>query len=478
MLPCLHSFCLPCLTKVSGINEAKENGTIETLQCPTCKEIAPLQENGVQHFPKDLRKAYEAEVAECIVKLSSDKEECDRCVRKNTGPGIAFCTNCNEFLCKTCKEDHLSWRKTLNHEIISTCEKGKVNGGSLFNQCVEQPSQCTRQGHEVLKYYCGKCEVLICHDCIELDHSNHRSQCNLVNSFAAKAIESFKADVIRSQEAIVELDAAIAQCKNISKQVQQKKKEVDDKITKSLAQVRDTLLVKNEEICLQKVTNLEMQVSELKKLRDGLNHASGMSTAAQSHTVSQQLSTKKLLSDRAALLLKKVSTTSLIPMETDTFITKIADPATISQMVSLGDIESGSHAASSLCDVEYIPRAIVGKKRIIKVTTRNEDGKRFPIGGETVEAKLSLLGSKDPVISGKVTDHGDGTYQLSFTPESSGEHELLVTIAGRHVKNSPFIFKVRQPRINPFTSILAEEDTYSTCSEVTFLSCSLWCGPD
>ena len=468
MLPCLHSFCLLCLNKVSEINGAKK-----TLQCPTCKEIAPLQENGVQAFPKDLRKACEAEVANYMAKLSRNKEECDRCVRKNFGPAIAFCINCHEFLCKACKEDHLLWRKTLNHEIISTGEKKETNEGNLFSKCVKQPSQCPQQDHEILKYYCGKCNVVMCHDCIELDHSDHRSECNLLESVAAIAMKSLKLEQVRSQKAITELGAAIAQCKKASQQVQQKKKEVDKKITKSLARVRDTLLAKNEEICLQKVTSLEMQVSELQKLQDGLNHASGMIATAQSHTAAQQLSTKKLLSNRAALLLEKVSTTSLIPMETDTFITKIADPATISQMVSLGDIESGSHAASSLCDVEYIPRAIVGKKRTIKVTARNEDGKRFPIGGETVEAKLSLLGSKDPVISGKATDHGDGTYLLSFIPESSGEHELHVTIAGRHVKNSPFILKVRQPRITPFSSLSCRKKIYTQPSHVCY-ACAPW----
>ena len=460
MLPCLHSFCLPCLVKVCEIK-----GTNETLECPTCNEKALLQSDGVNDFPKDLRKAYEAEVAEYMVKLGSNKEECDRCVRKNTGPAIAFCTNCREFLCKSCKEEHHSWRKTLNHEIITTGEeKVNKNGSDLFNQSIEQLSQCPQPDHEVLKYYCGKCEVLICRDCIELDHNDHRSQCNLVKSVAAQAMEGLKEGLGRSQEAIANLDTAIDQCKMVSKQVEQRKKEVQKKISDSLTKVRNALLAKNEEICLQKITGLKMQENELQRLRDGLKLASEMITATQSHTASQQLSTKKLLSDRAALLLEKVSIAPLNPQESDTFVTKVADSEVISQMVSLGDINGGPYAASSSCDASFIPRAVVGKERIIKVTTRNEKGELYPNGGEMVQAKLSVLGSTDLLIIGKTTDNEDGTYTLSFTAQSAGENELHVTIAGRHVKGSPFIIKVREPRNTPYTSLSSCQKSINTKS--------------
>ena len=457
MLPCLHSFCLPCLVKVCEIK-----GTSETLECPTCNEKAVLQSDGVNGFPKDLRKAHEAEVAEYMVKLGSNKEECDRCVRKDTGHAIAFCKNCREFLCKTCREEHHSWRKTLNHEIITTGEeKGNKNESDLFSQSTEQLSQCPRPDHEVLKYYCGKCEVLICRDCIELDHNDHRGQCNLVKNVAAQAMEGLKEGLGRSQEAIAYLDTAINQCKKVSEQVGQRKVEIDKQISNSLTKVKNALLAKNEEICLQKITGLKMQENELQGLRDGLKLASGMIIAAQSHTASQQLSTKKLLSDRAALLLEKASIAPLNPQESGTFVTKITDPDIISQMVSLGDINGGPHAASSSCDVGFIPRAVVGKERIIKVTTRNEKGELYPNGGEMVEAKLSVLGSKDLPITGKSIDHEDGTYSLSFIAQSAGENELHVTIAGRHLKGSPYIIKVREPRSTPYTSLSCQK-TIST----------------
>ena len=103
MLPCLHTFCLPCLAKASEIQGAKE-----ALQCPSCDEKAPLRDGGVHTFPKHLRKEHEVDVARYRSKFDSEAGvECTRCLRKNAGSAVAFCTNCCEFLCKLCREDHL-----------------------------------------------------------------------------------------------------------------------------------------------------------------------------------------------------------------------------------------------------------------------------------------------------------------------------------------------------------------------------------
>ena len=449
MLPCLHSFCAQCLAKVSEIKGAKE-----ALQCPTCNEKAPLQESGVNAFPKNLRKMYEAEVAQCSLKVKGGKENCDDCGRS---VAVAFCVNCCEFLCKSCDDHHRLSRKTKKHKILATGEMGKENEESVLSNYPEQPMHCSVHTDEVMKVYCEKCDELICRDCMEFEHNDHRSQCNRVERIAAKAMESLKMSLESSDEAIATLDNSIALCKKVCQKVETRKKEVDNMITRSLNQVREALLAKNEEIRLRKITGLEMQMSELKRVRDGLSLASDMITATQSHTPAQQLSTKKVMAERAALLLQQFRGSDLTPLESDGFLTKVAEPTTISQMISLGQISGGSHAASSTCDVGYMPRAVVGKERTIKVTARDEEGELFPNGGEVVEAKLSLMGSQEPVIRGKTSDHGDGTYSVSFTAQSAGEHELQVTIASRHIRGSPFTVTARHPRTTPYTSLACQK---------------------
>ena len=36
-----------------------------------------------------------------------------------------------------------------------------------------------------------------------------------------------------------------------------------------------------------------------------------------------------------------------------------------------------------------------------------------------------------------VEDHGDGTYTITLTPQTAGPHQLLITMDGQHVQNSP-----------------------------------------
>ena len=453
MLPCLHTFCLPCLAKASEIQGAKE-----ALQCPSCDEKAQLRDGGVHAFPKHLRKEHEVDVACYRSKFDSEAGvECDRCLRKNSGSAVAFCTNCCEFLCKLCREEHHSWRKTQNHEILAIGkQKSKENEASVMIDIPQQPMPCPHHKDEILKVYCMKCEKLICRDCMEFDHSDHRSQCNRVETVATRAMESLRACAEDSQGAVATLDGTIAQYRKTMQQVELRKKEVDNAITRSLEQVREALLAQNEEIRLGKITSLEMQINEMKRVREGLSHASDMILEAQSHTATQQLSTKKTLAERATHLLQQFRGSDMDPVQTDIFVTAIADQATISEMISLGQVSGGSHAASSTCDAGYVPMAVMGKERTIKVTARDQKGELYGHGGENAKASLSLLGSQDPPVQGRSTDHGDGSYSATFTAQSAGEHELHVRIANCPIRGSPFTYRVVEPRQTPYASLSSQ----------------------
>ena len=47
---------------------------------------------------------------------------------------------------------------------------------------------------------------------------------------------------------------------------------------------------------------------------------------------------------------------------------------------------------------------------------------------------------------GKVEDHRDGTYTITLTLPTAGPHQLLVTMDGQHVQNSPIDLDVRPKR--------------------------------
>ena len=298
-----------------------------------------------------------------------------------------------------------------------------------------------------------KCEKMVCLSCVSFEHRDHQEECKYLEDIAKQEMESLMASKSNAQHALASLDSAIAQCKETMEQVEKRKKAVDSEIENSLKQVRTALLAQSENIRLKKIRGLQVQVQGLQKVRDGIYLASAMIDDAQSHSPAQQLSTKKVLAERATKFQKEFDASVLLPSQSANFVTEISDPATISKMISLGCVSGGGYPPNSTCDAGYVPRGVVGKPRTIKVVAVDKGGKEVHKGGDEVAAKLVRKDSGDPGINGSTTDNGDGTYTVSVTPQSEGEHELHVTLANGHVKCSPFKYAVANPRSTPYTAI-------------------------
>ena len=73
-------------------------------------------------------------------------------------------------------------------------------------------------------------------------------------------------------------------------------------------------------------------------------------------------------------------------------------------------------------------------------------GERYPYGGLQVKAELRSKSHDGAVVPGEVEDHGDGTYTITLTPQTAGPHQLLITMDGQNVQNSPCDLDVRRHR--------------------------------
>ena len=306
--------------------------------------------------------------------------------------------------------------------------------------------------------------MLICNNCMNFKHRQHLDKCDLIEEVAKQAKEDLQACQGDTEGALASLNSAIAKCKDTIEKVEARKKAVDSAITNSLEQVRKALLEQNEKIRLSRVAGLETQVHQLQRVCDGLSLASTAIDKAQTHSPAQLLATKKVVAERAKKLQMEFKHSNLFPSHSASFITAITDPSTMSEMISLGSISGrGGHPASSTCNAGYLPRAVVGIPRTIKVVAKDEQGTPLGKGGEEVEAQLFAKGSDDLPINGQTIDHGDGTYSLSLTPQTVGEHELHVTISMGHVKDSPFLYSITNPRETAYSTLSASNtfDTYN-----------------
>ena len=460
MLPCLHSFCLGCLQK--------ELDTHATLNCPNCKEQVVLPENGLSGLPQDLRKANEAELERINEKVAEADEQCQLCGRTDsTGKAVAYCIECEVYLCKYCEGTHSKMKFFADHNLAMIGQRlMKTNETNPATRLFQKKLLCTQHKDKEIEAYCMKCEKMICILCMNFEHRDHQEECKYLEHVAKQEMESLMACKSNAQHALASLDSAIAECKETMEQVEKRKKAVDSEIENTLKQIHTALLTQSENVRLKKIRGLQVQVQELQKVRDGIYVTSTVINDAQSHSPTQQLSTKKVLAERATKLQKEFATSVLSPSESADFVTDISDPAVIARMISLGCVSSGGYPPNSTCDAAYVPRGVVGKPRSIKVVAVDKGGKELHKGGDEVAAKLVRKGSGDPGVNGSTTDNGDGTYIVSVTPKSKGEHELHVTLANGHVKGSPFEYAIANLRSAPYTEISAQNPfgtSYNPC---------------
>ena len=464
MLQCLHSFCSKCLKKI-----LEEQGSGTSLKCPTCQKTASLPEGGVDSLPRDLRKDHEAVVAQYENKLQGEEEvNCDRCIETSNGPAVSFCVNCCDFLCKVCSKDHKTWRKTLSHELQPVGSSAKSDAKSakpLLKTVPEMPLNCQQHSDEALKFYCETCSMLICRDCIILEHSGHSY--NRIEKVAEKE----KADLVsilgKTEGAKTKLDDAMAKGGKVKQQIQAKQKTVEDGIesafkalNEALQKRKQALLAKAAEIGLGKQTALTMQGEEFKTLRDEIAETCEMITAAtQVYTPAEMLSAKKVMASKLQELVKQYEEVSLEPCRSDVIPSMLETSELVEKITSFGIVVGGSYPGGAKTDL-HIPRAIISKYKKITITACDIQGKPYLHGGERVEVTLSLMGSSDPPVKGNVADKKNGTYVATVTPKTCGEHELSITIEGQPVKGSPFVLYVRQQR--DYSSLSGSQGTFGT----------------
>lgn len=90
--------------------------------------------------------------------------QCTSC--KSAETAISRCNDCAHFLCASCDNAHKYMRCFENHKVVILEELRN----SDEKVAIHKPIFCTVHASENLKYYCYKCQVPICNDCVIGDH--------------------------------------------------------------------------------------------------------------------------------------------------------------------------------------------------------------------------------------------------------------------------------------------------------------------
>eukprot|EP01089_Gocevia_fonbrunei_P013343 TRINITY_DN340_c0_g1_i1.p1 TRINITY_DN340_c0_g1~~TRINITY_DN340_c0_g1_i1.p1 ORF type:complete len:790 (-),score=281.46 TRINITY_DN340_c0_g1_i1:42-2333(-) len=102
-------------------------------------------------------------------------------------------------------------------------------------------------------------------------------------------------------------------------------------------------------------------------------------------------------------------------------------------------VENGN-AGNSYAEGPGLEGGQQGKPGVFTIHSVGPDGKPVSDGGDPF--KVTVKGPNGD-IDPEVTDNGDGTYTVKYTPDGFGDHDIDVTLHDEHIKDAPFKVSIK-----------------------------------
>ena len=444
ILSCLHSFCLQCLH-----HEIEKYGSEQMFQCPICEQNTSIPVGGASVLPQNLHLGFEVEVAGYMSKMTSNSDvACDQCAEGSSDPAVVFCCACHHFLCTFCLEHHKCNRIWSKHKIVGLDQEG---ARQLHTTMKPRDHYCSQPNHEdnKLNFYCETCSLLVCLHAVT--HNGH-TMTDISTLAKAQRMEMTGA-LEEAKEVVTKLTGAIDENKRMIEQVEISNRtaflavnQAFETLQQTLEERKKTLLSELEAISLSKSTALTLQKEQFEKMVGDIGHYTDMaSQILQTHLDHEIVALGGLIPTELQATLKRVQTISLTPNQHSNISVSVKTDDLVRQLSKLGEIIVFFPSPSS-CTWMSTSAAKVGTRYHVKVQSKTSKGEEYPHGGVEVKGEMRSKTHNGAVVYGEVEDHRDGTYTITLTPQTAGPHQLLITMDGQHVQNSPNDLDVRSKR--------------------------------
>lgn len=441
ILPCFHTFCASCLQSACLQEDGRNTPVV---YCPICMDESELPSNGIQGLPKNMY----IQNLQTLQRSPSPLPKCDLCTDNEVA--VCHCEVCCCHLCEFCEQAHQRQRKTAEHPLVP------VQGSSSLmhhhnSEITVHPEFCESHPSEHLRLFCDSCNVPVCQECTMDEHHDHAllplEDVNMQYSEILQSLLGQTTPLISTLiDSMKNIEYVLSTIQDRADAVAHDICDSIDARMRALQEHKRSLLNQLDAIKQHKENTLEQQLEEMKRILDQVNVHSSLAVKA----VEQGNPATAFSSDKVPLVarLEELLTSdhNFHPEEDDYIQFCPNLPAGQSRGFEMfGVLDArGPSAAHSIVEGEGLFEARQRKMTSFLVTIHDRYGERRLSGGDKVEAYLHS--QSGTMVNTTVTDNGDGTYQVSYTPESTGDHRLSVLIDGKHVRASPFVVNIRPRR--------------------------------
>lgn len=416
--------------------------------CPSCSRSFSIPASGADAFPHHSHLAFEVEVAGYMSKCADGQQvSCNFCANGCTDAAIFFCCTCRKFMCSTGQYCHNRVPTLCHHSMVKLDQELAAALPTLLKPV--EPT-CAETGHKKLEleYYCQTCSCSICRCCTVVQHMEHNIA--ELSSVAESHRVAMKLSLQRAKQAITALTNAVSANVKMADQLETSKQAAESDIKKAFVKLQEileerkkALLSELEASLLSKMQSLILQKEQLEHLQKDIGrYIEVTSHSLQTNSDHELVSLEGLMSTELDAYLGDIEAMSLTPHHRTLFTASVQTDKFQSEMSNLGSIlELSPDPLKSTCTFRSL--TMVNTVYRVQVESNTVSGQRYPCGGIQVSAELKSNPNQGSAMSGVMEDHGDGTYTITFTPQSAGPHQLSIMMDGRSLQGSPFNVEVR-----------------------------------
>ena len=453
-LPCLHSFCLQCLTQW---HRASYNSR-GTIKCPNCLALSRVPESGdLKDLPTSFYLNGMIDVL-TIKECNSGQVRCGNCDEKSSES--SYCFQCCAFWCEECVSGHNIIRSNKEHRVLSVKEFQDKD----YEDVLKRPVFCNEQRHqkEELKYFCKDCEAAVCQTCVTLEHAGHVLE--LIEEAAERQKIQMRSLIETQRQKLQAKTNAVSQLKEDYAKVIQQGEDVKrnaeifasniisaiDEKKRRIFEAVDNQTKKSLEGLTKETSQMECEVNATKS---SLEKADKLLTRSANVEIVQLNKTFATIVDTVSEGAETVHRRDPEGLPVFAFVEnqKMFDYVNTEEFGSLRIMQK-TKASQSVAEGQGLNDAIVGREAKFLLTTKDALERQCYNESDLVTVHVVDETARNSVTEVLTKDSKDGVYEISYFPRECGTCQVAVKINGESIRGSPFPVEVKTMKFTPLLS--------------------------